>query len=241
MTDPPQSVIGIPGRWPARNDIVTSIASKSDGYLFAGTVLIKIGSEGGFTLEVYEHDPNLKKAFSFAGRGRLTEEDLEAIGAHTFTLYLVAPGGSVEAARNSLHAANGLLKAGGLAVKIESSGTAHSAGQWAEFCTLDNVGNLLKAFVTYIRGKGLFYSCGMHNLGYPDAVVEVEIQPDDAAKLLHAFVGYLLAENPTLNDGETFSIDADAPRYRLSREPCTMFEADNLFHNPFGVWKLMPA
>jgi hypothetical protein len=241
MAKSPQTVIGIPGRWPNRSDIVTSIASRSGGYIFAGMVMMKIGTKDGFTLEIYEHDPNLKNAFSIAGRGRLTEEDLQAIGSHTFTLYLVAPGGSVDAAKNLLHAANGLLKAGGLAVKIESTGTAHSADQWAEFCAHDHLGNLLQAYVTYIGSNSVYYSCGMHNLGYPDAVVEADVPPNDAAKLLHTFVGYILVENPTLKDRETFSVDADAPRYRLFHEPCRTYDAGDLFHNPFGVWKLVLA
>jgi hypothetical protein len=202
---------------------------------------VKIGEKDGFTLEVYEHDPNLKRAFSIAGLGRLTDGDLEAIGSHTFTLYLSCPGGSVDAAKKMLHATEGLLKAGGLAVKIESTGTAHRADQWAEFCAHDHLGNLLQAYVTYVGSKGVYYSCGMQNLGHPDAMVEADIDPNDAAKLLHAFVGYLLVENPTLKERETFSTDADGPRYRLFHEPCTMYEEGDLFHNPFGVWKLVPA
>jgi hypothetical protein len=241
MSNSPQTVIGIPGRWPNRSDIVTSIASRSGGYLFAGMAMVKIGTKDGFKLTVCERDPNLKNAFSIAGRGRLTDEDLEAVGSHTFTLYLGTEGGSVEVAKKLLHAAHALLKSGGLAVKIESTGTAHRAEQWEEYCAHDHVVSLLHAYVTYIGGNGAYYSCGMHNLGHPDAVVEADIPPNDAAKLLHTFVGYLLVENPTLKDRETFSVDAGAPRYRLFHQRCTMYEAGDLFHNPFGVWKLIPA
>src|SRR5438477_11981643 len=97
MSKNPQTVIGIPGRWANRSDIVTSIASRSGGYLFAGMAMMKIGTKDGFTLEIHEHDPTLKNAFSIAGRGRLTDEDLDAIGLHTFALYLVAQGGSIDA------------------------------------------------------------------------------------------------------------------------------------------------
>jgi hypothetical protein len=132
MSKAPQTVIGIPGRWTDRTDIVTSIATRSGGYLFAGMVMMKIGTKDGFTLQVYEHDPNLKNAFALAGRGRLTDEDLDPINSHTFTLYLVADGGSINAAKRLLHAAHGLLKSGGIAVKIESTETADRADQWAE-------------------------------------------------------------------------------------------------------------
>jgi hypothetical protein len=241
MAKLPQTVIGVPGRWPNRSAIVTSIALQSGGYLFAGMVMVKSGTEDGFTLEVYDRDPNLRNAFSIAGRGNLTAEDLDAIASHTFILYILTEGGSVDAARRALHAANGLLKAGGLAVKVESTGMAHRVDQWAEFCANEHLGNLIKAYVTYIGGNGGYYSCGMHSHGHPDAIVEADIHPNDAAKLLHTFVGYLLVENPKLKDRESFSIDADAPRYRLFHEPCKLYRAGDLFHNPFGMWKLIPA
>src|SRR5271165_3439345 len=60
MSKSPQTVIGIPGRWPNRSDVVTSIASRSGGYLFAGIVMMKIGTKDGFKLEIYEHDPKLR-------------------------------------------------------------------------------------------------------------------------------------------------------------------------------------
>lgn len=243
MSKAPQTVIGIPGLWADRADIVTSIARRSAGYLFAGMVMMKIGTKDRVKLEIYEHDPNLKNAFSIAGHGRLTKEDLETIGSHTFTLYLVADGGSVEAAKKLLHAANALLESGGIAVKIESTGTAHRADQWAEFCAHDYLETwaILQAFVAYIGGDGVYYSCGMHNLGFPDAIVEADIASDEAVKLLQTFLGHLVVENPMIDDRDTFSVDAGTPRYRLFHEACTLYAASDLFHNPFGMWKMVPV
>ena len=236
MTNVPQTVIGVPGRWIDRADIVTSIATRSDGYLFAGTQMMKAGSRDGFTVDVYEHDPNMVEAFSIAGHRRLTDSDLEAIASHTFTLYLVADGGSVEAAMNLLHGAHAVLKAGGIAVKIESSGTAHRADQWAGYCDRGDLPSLLQAFVAYLSGDGICYSCGMHNLGFRDAVVEADIPIGEAAKLVNMFLKYILIENLTIEDGETFSVDENSSPYRLFREDCTMYPADDLFYNP--VWPL---
>ena len=72
-------------------------------------------------------------------------------------------------------------------------------------------------------------------------MVEAAIPPNDTANLLHAFVGYLLVGNPKLKDRETFSVDAQAPRYRLFHASCTMYTVGDLFHNPFGVWRLVPV
>ena len=241
MIEKIQTVIGVPGQWANRSDIVTSIASRSDGYLFAGMVMIKTGETGGFLLNIHDRDPELENAFSIAGRGSLKEQDLNAIGSHTFVLYLGGEGGSINAGKKLLHAANALLKSGGLAIKIESAGIAHSSEQWSAFCARDDIGALLSAYVTYVGGAGVYYSCGMHNLGHSDITVEAKIPPADAARLLHTFAGYLLAENPTLKDRETFSVDVNAPRYRLFHERCARFKAEDLFHNPFGVWKMVPA
>jgi hypothetical protein len=242
MAKTPQTVIGIPGQWPDRKDIVMSIASRSGGYLFAGMAMMKVGTKDGFMLEIHEHVPSLAQTLSIAGAGRFTDEELDTINSHTFTVYLSAPSGSIDAGKKLLHAAQGLLKAGGMAVLIESTGTAHHRDQWAEFCANDeDLGALLHAYVTYVGGDGSFYSCGMHNLGYSDVIVEADIPAEDAAPLLHAFVGYLLMENPTLKNGQTFSLDADSPRYRLFHEPCNIHEKDDLFYNPFGMWKLVPA
>src|SRR5689334_16282902 len=109
-------IIGIPGSWATRSDIVTSIAQRSEGLLFAGPVLMDTTTKQGFTLEVYEHDPQLHKAFRIAGSGRISDADLEAIVQHRHTLYCHSSGVSLDAARELLSVGVGLLNAGGLAV-----------------------------------------------------------------------------------------------------------------------------
>ena len=96
-------VIGIPGKWQTRSDIVQDIVDKSEGLLLVGMVLMDIAAHEPFKLEVYEHDPDLSKAFALAGKKVLTESDLQAIHLHTFTLYLIAEGGSLEQAQKVLN------------------------------------------------------------------------------------------------------------------------------------------
>jgi hypothetical protein len=126
-------------------------------------------------------------------------------------------------------------------VKVESAGTAHTAEGWRDLCNCGDNYSLFEAYVTLVGNDGHYYSCGMHNLGYRDAVVEADIDSKDAGKLLHAFLCYMRLENPTLNAGETFSVDRSSPLYRLAIAKCDMFSMDDLFHNPFGVWKLASA
>src|SRR5438105_3741668 len=106
-------------------------------------------------------------------RIQVSREDIAAIAAHSFTLYIVGEGGSTGRARAVMHAAAGLLRAGGIAVKVESAGVAHNATDWLALATDASDFAMYRAYVTFIgQGDGkTYYSCGTHNLGYPDVVV----------------------------------------------------------------------
>jgi Domain of unknown function (DUF4261) len=236
MTKEPDIILGLPGQWPTRSDIIASIARQSDGLIFAGKILRDTTTNQSYQLDIYEHDPHLVRAFALAGRHSLTEADLAAIDAHTHTLYVIGKGGSGERAKLLMQVGTRLLRAGALAVKVESTGIAHSANDWQTLTAAPQPAALYSAYVTLIGDQERFYSCGMHNLGLPDAVVPGTVPANDAAQLLEAFLLYLLLEQPSLKNGHTFSINAQAPRYRLRLMSCTFYEADDPFYNPYGMW-----
>jgi len=234
-------IIGVPGLWATRTDIVTSIALRSGGFLFAGLVLMDRATQQGFKLEIYDHDPQLHEAFRIAGGGRISDADIAAIAQHRHTLYCLSTGVSLEAARQMLRVGVGLLDAGGLAVKIESSGVAHSPTHWRKLAASEHLFDLYTAFVTLIGGRDCFYSCGMHAFGLPDSAVSRDLDAQAAAQLLNVFNHYLVAERPSLADGHTFSVAAGAPRFRLRMTTSDTYKPEHAFHNPFGIWSLTRA
>jgi hypothetical protein len=239
MDQLPKIIVGVPGLWPSRSEVVTSIATKSGGYLFAGMVLMEVATKDPFTLEVYDHAPQMRNAFAIAGGGRFSEAELDAIGSHTFTLYLSRDGGSPEAAWKVMRAARGLIQAGGLGVKVESAGLAVRPEVWSEWADTEFLPNLYHAFVVRVGGPEGYFSCGMHNLGYRDVIVGPdEASADEAGELIHRFQLYELLENPDLQSGHTFSLDAEAPRFRVTAEECTTYPPGDSFHNPYGMWRL---
>ena len=241
MSEESRIVIGVPGKWADHAAIVQSIAQDSGGYLFVGSLMSHVESKEVCTLEIYGHDPDLQEAYTLAGCGKLSEADLKAIADHSNTLYVSGLSDSPEAARRIMGFAAGLLSCGGVAVKIESTGLAHSVERWRSLTEDDSLAALMHAFVTYVGSKGSFYSCGMHNIGLPDATLSADVMPETAATLLDTFLFYLASESPELKDGDTFGIDDYSPKYILTKAECTEFPADNLFHNPNGVWQLAPA
>ena len=90
-----------------------------------------------FIVEVYDPDPNLTRSIEDLSFGRIDPETLRRVAEHTMTLYVVseeAPG--VELCQTLMKFAGALLDAGGLAVKVETCGIAHSAETWREFLSI---------------------------------------------------------------------------------------------------------
>jgi len=81
----------------------------------------------------------------------------------------------------------------------------------------------------------------MHAFGLPDAAVPRDLDVQAGAHLLNVFNHYLIAERPSLADGHTFSVAADAPRFRLRKTACDTYKPEHAFHNPHGMWRLTRA
>ena len=232
-------VIGVPGMWPDRGAIVRAVAENNlNELLMAGKVMMRLPTGHGFEFEIYPHDPNMGRAFAAAGGHWVTEADLQQINAHTQTVYILGPGGNQDNAREMMQVANGLLNAGGLAVKVESAGKAFRREDWAQMCRGTGPLVLYDVYVVFGAGRDTAYSCGMHNLGYHDAILTSDLPAEEAVTLLDTFLKYLLVEQPVIAEGQTFALGPDAPAYRLSLEPCTLYPEDDLFFNPFGMWRL---
>ena len=234
----PQIIVGIPGLWKTRTEIVQSIVSNSNGLVFAGTVVLDTKTKEGFPLHIYEHDPSLAKAFQIAGQGKIPELTIAQISSHTFTLYCTVQSTSADAAKKMLALVSALLKCGGLAAKVETTGVAHTAERWQELGAGGQPFDLYCAFATLVGSQDCFYSCGMHNFGLPDTCIDRSLQPNEAANILNQFNCYQLAESPKFNDGHTFSIGQNAPRFVLKKEECKFFPPNDYFFNPHGVWHL---
>ncbi|HST58771.1 MAG TPA: DUF4261 domain-containing protein [Longimicrobium sp.] len=238
-----QLVVGVPGPWESRTALMEAlIGAKGGAYLFAGQIFMEVETKRSCEIGLYEHDDQLRRAFEFAGGGALPGPLLNAIGAHRITVYLIFNEPGYESARDAVRFVNALLEAGGIAVKVESAGAAHTAERWRELGASEDAFDTYTLFVQLVGGDDRFFSCGMHNFALPDAAVPSTLGPQDGANLLNAFNFYRLMEQPELKDGETFSVDADAPRFRLKSEPYEAgYEPDEPLYNPHGLWSLLPA
>ncbi|WP_045519970.1 DUF4261 domain-containing protein [Neobacillus niacini] len=233
-----QIVIGIPGKWKSRTEIIQAVASKSGGYLMAGNIIHNAQKNVGFQVEVYEYDSNLSETFKYACRGSISKEVLVEVDNHTYTLYVITDVKDIQDVKNVVDLGVGLLKAGGIAVKIENSGLAHSKEDWLELQNNPEYFPLYSHFVTLIGEGNVYYSCGMQVFGLPDVITSSQLSPEDAADLINNFNLYNLVERPSIKEGETFSVGQDTSVMRIAIMNDSRYDEDNLFYNPFGLIEL---
>jgi len=229
-------VLCIPGPWADRSELVQSIVKDSGGYIFAGMVLMHLETNQSFELEFDGPDERMRSAFEAAGPHWANTPEMDKIASHNSVCYLIANGGSLEAAHSIMNAANALLNAGGYGVKVESSGIAHSPEDWRDQCQSSYLFKSHTSYVVYITSD-ITYSCGMHNFGLPDALVASN-ESENPAELLRIFTHYLLSESPEIKEGQTFSVDSDSPGYRIYSHAGINYGDDSLFNNAYGTWEL---
>lgn len=160
-------------------------------------------------------------------------------GARGCVFVVDKAGGSVATVQRMMRLVGGLLQAGGLAAKVESSGRSHGPARW---CRLDpdKIDDRMYAFVTLVgSGATGFGSCGMHNLGLPDATLPAATAPSEVGALLSAFNLIQLELRPEAPATAPWSASIGGRRFRVEHA-ASRYASGTLHHNPFGEWRLQP-
>jgi hypothetical protein len=233
------TVIAIPGIWSSDLDITNSF-SKCKSIQYHDSQITELNTLEKYSVEVYEYDPQLAKSFAVAGYRSLSESDLTSIESHKRTIYLVGSGGTIESSRKIAVLADQILEHGGLGIKVESSGIAYSKNDWRELMADDSVLSLYKVYNNIICNENIYYSCGMHNLGFPDVYIDNKHSIDSECIIhtIESFLVYLLIERPHIKAGDVFSIDDKSLIFTIQYKTCNLYPTDDLFYNPFGFWNL---
>jgi hypothetical protein len=239
VSNTPEVVLCIPGPWDSSSALADEIIASGTGYILEEKVLRD--TETGFSCELVlqRADPELAADFAKAGPHWARTEAMADIDLHRTVAYLVAPGGSREAADAMMRAGAAIIDAGGLGVKVDSTGIAHAPAYWIDMS--EQLGALTshRALVVYVAGSDV-YSCGMHNFGLPEAITSAD-NKTEAADMLRFFTRYLLEHAPQFEDGHTFSVSAGKPVYRVERTDAIDYGPGSLFNNPYGAWRLTPV
>jgi hypothetical protein len=240
MTKEIEIILCIPGQWKDRSEIVTALAAANPNeYIFEGTAIVHIPTNEKFEVNIQERNSKLTGSFKVAGQGRINDRELAMIDTHSFIVYLIGKGGNMIEAEKTMNAGQAFINAGGLAMKIETSGKSFTKAQWAKVMDEQGETKFYEAFIVLLRAKDKsVYSCGMHNLGLRDIVCDPTLESNQATTLIRKFIFHLLKDKPEIRNGDVFSIYPKSPGFKIFEEKCKIYAKDDLFFNAIGMYRL---
>jgi len=219
------------------------VEATNGAYIAAGPAMIHAKGNFHCLFEECAYDERMRKSFEVAGRVTgVTEDFLNMIGKHKSVIYITAPTGNLQAARQMALAGAALLKAGGIGIKVETAGKAFEKDEWLRLTEDEEDASLYEMFVvdSLMDADGTVFTCGMQNLGLKDAIVS-GLPFEQAADLVRILGYYQLVDKPVIMAGQTFTPTVSSPMYRFSEELNAPYNGHELFGNPFGTWRLMPV
>lgn len=163
-----------------------------------------------------------------------TEDDRSAMSAHGSVAYVLSKdltqASSLDTGKHALGLIDALFDDGALACKCDTAGVAHGMKRWRTLAARsrdadrrERAALLYRAFVRRpLSDEDVLYSCGMHQLGYPD-IEYVGLRNELAATdLIDRVAKAVLAGE---NSG-------------LPHAPCTRYHGDFFFYNPYGYLRV---
>ena len=232
---PDSIVLCIPGPWEDQRAFLAELVTRGKG-LAAGMILTSIETKASCMFQFEEANPRLEWSF---GVSLMPDDTLPAIGAHRSVIYLIEPKErGMDAVRRMIDLSVLCLKAGGLGVKVEAAGKAFSAETWLRLSEspLSAYEQMVLHLVTSEEG---YYSCGMHQFGYPDTLVETD-DFAEALEVARTLERYQIYEEPEIASGHTFGTAEGAQVWRLTRADHP-YHGDEILDRSLGVWRLSKA
>jgi hypothetical protein len=237
-----ETILCIPGPWASRSEFLRAIITVEPpgDFMFAACILAHAKERDHVPLTYEDADPRMSESFRVGGQGKLSEATLQKISSHAGVAYLHFPLDLPGQRDRIIKFTDVVRRAGGLAIKVESSGVAHEWNRWSYLLTGEDF-DLYCCACMLMADRKHFYSCGMHHFGAPECSVPREMDLGEAADLINQFNLFQIVDRPRLATGHTFSVSDDAPRFRLTLEDDRRHAPDDLFHNPDGIWVLTPC
>jgi hypothetical protein len=231
----PSFFLLVPGPWRDAHEVVEALRAQG----VASRVRDSAPIEAGHVRVGVIEDQRLGDAFSWGRRGPLPP-DLVAQVAACARAALVELGFRLDQAPARVAGVGRALRAaGGVAVRMEASGSAWPWQPWLENLDSGLPDAIYATAVLLARGPdGAVFTRGMHHFDLPDAQITLDDAPA-AIAWLDTFSVYQLTEAPALGSGHTFQPDLASDRRAIERWPDHRHHPNDGRHNPFGVWRFL--
>jgi len=224
----------VPGPWLALSEVTAGLQARGVSLCLDDNAAIKAGEVRVQLLD----DNQLGQAFSRGRNGVLDPELVSRIAACKRAALVevgyVLSDNAIDVARIG----RALKELGGLAVRMEASGSASTWDSWIQSLQSDQPSSIYSNTVLLAKGEnGVIFTCGMHLFQLPEAQIAMD-DGKGAVAWLDALCSYQLDESPALASGHTFRPDLDSERRILERWPDSRHNPNDGRYNPFGTWYL---
>lgn len=229
-------IVSIPINFKSREAIALAVQEKyGTHYLFLGNIFHNRATNKYCLIDFSDRhlaNFNLDLACSF----ELLEKQIASCQQ---VVYLISNDVGYDSCLEIAKFAQIFLSLGGIAVKVESAGIVHERDKWLAYYNSQDVFDIYSLFVVLVEGEDYYYSCGMHNFGKADVMLDLTEDISLAIYVLNVFNYYRLTEFPVLLDGQTFQPDLSSPMYQMQWRKSNQSETeDTLLDNPYGQWYL---
>lgn len=223
----------IPGRWAGPKELADRLPAEFQ--LKPDSLVLPDGTEIGFGAA--PADDQFAKVFRSSCRQSATAEELATVDHYTVNVFLIGPGGSLDAARTMMRAGAAFVQAGGAGVFIDNCAMAHGGKNWVEMADDGGPDAVSFAFVSIVRGRTDSYTMGMHVLGLRDIVMKNTDAADEDFGIIDV-IRYMAGSEKPVDDGHLLA-DLSGPRFRATAQPSPPDRPGSPMHNPFGRLKLV--
>ena len=240
-------VICIPIDLASRQAIATTLADKYDTeYVFLGRVFKSTLKDESCAIEILsaasisDRQIDLSADFEQAGQDKFDAAILQQIDRCGQVIYLSSTQTNYDTCLIMARLTRVLLTIGGVAVKIDSAGIAHTKAEWLRNYNSDDVFEIYSLYVALFEGDSYYYSSGVHNFGKADVAIALDTDIGLAIYVMNVFNYYRLTESPILQDGHTFRPDIECPSYQIKLLEEQEYPVSEKQYNPHGRWLLQP-
>ena len=229
-------VFCIPGPWDDRSDFIKALAGSSDGQaMAAGLVFTHAGLDKSCEWTFADFDPGMAEAFRVSLMPNEAPGMVERVERHQSVLYLIDTGLGPDTARKMIELSMSCLDAGGCGVKVEAAGKAFSDEKWRELSMISTAIHEQLVLHMVADADG-FWSCGNHQLGFPDTFVETD-DFKEAVDVARELERYQLYQTPDIRSGHTFSTEDGSTKWLLQHEAHPHHDDEHLDRS-LGIWRL---
>lgn len=239
------AIISIPGPWETEDEVKKAL--EGDGgryrlegnegrYRLVGNEIINVDTEESFGVKLYDFGPNKDESYKLTGNDTFSAEDLTGIRGSNLTVVFRMKLESLAGVWATVKAVKGVLDAGGLAVKIETTGIAYTKDAWYRLSASRDHMELVNHFVIAVQGEGYLSTYGMCTFELPDVQVDYTgTNVEEVSQTLTEFNLYQMRERRVFGDGNTFRATAESKGYVVTHVVDDRHGEDTMYYNPYGL------